>query len=356
MSSNADERKDPHGSLTIVGTGIEAVSQMTVQTIGYIREADVVFYHATNGVTASQIHALNANAVDLYEYYGEGKRRTATYVQMAELMLRQVRRGLNVVGVFHGHPGYFVRPARRALAIASMEGYPTALMAGISAPDCMFADLRIDPGVRGCQILMANHLFRDESIVAVNGHVVFLQVGGVGDRGFSFSGYKQARFSDFLERLIGIYGEQQEAVYYMAAIFPGCDPDIHVYKLADYRRPQVASIIRAGMLYVPPKGEAVASLPTFQAFRGAEPYRRKDQRLIDELDEHKTPDGFVRRRASPAVLEALSEVATTASARSRYRQDPNAFLAAHPDLSRQEREGLARRSIVSIRRVTATKL
>src|ERR1700733_1521532 len=111
----------PKGCLTIVGTGIQAISQMTTEAISYIREADSVFYHATNGVTASQIESLNPSCVDLYKYYDDGKNRSETYVQMAELMLRDVRLGLDVVGVFHGHPGYFVSPARRALAIADKE-------------------------------------------------------------------------------------------------------------------------------------------------------------------------------------------------------------------------------------------
>ena len=116
------ECHQPVGSLTIVGTGIQAISQITLEAVGYIREADRVFYHATNGVTSSYIRSLNPQSIDLYEYYGEGKNRSITYVQMAELMLREVRRGLNVVGVFHGHPGYFVSPA---------EGSPDRLAGGL---------------------------------------------------------------------------------------------------------------------------------------------------------------------------------------------------------------------------------
>jgi hypothetical protein len=59
---------------------------------------------------------------------------------MAELMLREISRRRNVVGVFHGHP------ARRALASAASEAYPIALLPAISAPDCLLADLRVDLG------------------------------------------------------------------------------------------------------------------------------------------------------------------------------------------------------------------
>src|SRR5580698_7802074 len=156
MAENNGPASSAHrrGSLVIVGTGITAISQMTLEAIGYIQRADIVFYHVTNGAAATHIRKLNPRAVDLYEYYGEGKKRRITYIEMAELMLREVRRGLTVVGVFHGHPGYFVSPARRSLAIASLEGHETIALPGVSAPDCMFSDLRVDPGVFGCQILM----------------------------------------------------------------------------------------------------------------------------------------------------------------------------------------------------------
>ena len=347
---------DTSGKLTIVGTGIQAVSQMTVEALGYISDADIVFYHATNGVTASQIEALNSNAVDLYEYYGEGKSRSLTYIQMAELMLREVRRGRNVVGVFHGHPGYFVSPARRALAIASQEGYSTTLLPGVSAPDCMFADLRVDPGVRGCQILMASYILKDENILATSGHVVFLQVNAVGDSGFSFSGHRSARLPEFIERLIAIYGETQECIYYMAAVYPGCDPEISTRQLADYRRPEVLVGVGPGIFYLPPKGMTVSSMQNFQAFNGRDPYRPVDRQAVDELATHRTPQEFLLRRASAPLLRAMSELGMSASARELYCLHASAFLERHPDLTADERAALARRRVAPIRSVTTKRL
>ena len=63
--------------------GLHAISHFTLEAIGYIREADVVFFHPNSGTTAAYIRELNLNAIDLYEYYGEGKVRSITYIQMA---------------------------------------------------------------------------------------------------------------------------------------------------------------------------------------------------------------------------------------------------------------------------------
>lgn len=38
-------------------------------------------------------------------------------------MMKDVRAGQNVLGIFYGHPGAFVSPTRRAIAIARDEGY-----------------------------------------------------------------------------------------------------------------------------------------------------------------------------------------------------------------------------------------
>jgi hypothetical protein len=342
------------GKLTVVGAGITAVSQLTLEAVGCIEEADVVFYHATSGVMATHIRHLNPNAVDLYEYYDEGKHRRITYVQMAELILKEVRRGLSVVGVFHGHPGYFVKPVRRSLAIAELEGYETRMLPGISATDCLFADLRIDPGVIGAQIIRASQILRRNPPIITENHLVLVQVGAVGDNSFSFTGYERKNLGRLFEKLISIYGETQDAVYYMAAIFPGLDPTILVRSLAEFNEPHVRKQVHSGTLYVPPKGVSYSSLRSDQAFDG-EPYGNFELQAIQELDSHVTPATFKNRQASTAVLNAMVEVGTKPSSRLEYLASPETFLERHPNLNEKEREALSSRRVHQLRAVTTLR-
>jgi hypothetical protein len=46
----------------------------------------------------------------------------------------------------------------------------------------------------------------------------------VGDNTFSFTGYKKSKLDELFEKLISLYGEQHDSVYYVAPIFPGFDP------------------------------------------------------------------------------------------------------------------------------------
>lgn len=101
-------------------------------------------------------------------------------------MLREVRSGLRVVGVFYGHPGNFVSPTRRALAIARDEGYVAKMLPGISADDCLFADLLIDPCYPGLQTVEATDVLVRNRPLQTSSHVVIYQVGVICKSGFDF--------------------------------------------------------------------------------------------------------------------------------------------------------------------------
>jgi hypothetical protein len=233
-----------------------------------------------------------------------------------------------------------------------MEGYSTTLLPAVSAPDCMFADLRVDPGVFGCQVMMASRVFAKNVIVATTGHVVFLQVSAVGDSGFSFSGYRNAKLQAFFDCLIALYGEEHEAVYYMAAVFPGLTPEISVRKLKDYRSSEEQASIHAGMLYLPPQGVSFASLEHTQAFLNGNAYGPSEKRAIAELATHTTPAGFVSRQASKSLLAAMIDLVTDRKAMDEYRQNPEAFASRFPNLAAAEKDALISQDAGSLRAVT----
>ena len=105
-------------------------------------------------------------------------------------MLQELRQGLNVVGVFYGHPGVFVTPGHRAIAIARENGYRAQMLAGISAQDCLFADLGIDPSRPGCLTYEATDMLLRDRPLAPSSHLVLFQVGLIGIRDFNFKGFQ----------------------------------------------------------------------------------------------------------------------------------------------------------------------
>lgn len=353
------------GSLTVVGTGIRAVSHLTQEAIGHIRDADAVFYSVPDGITAAYIRDLNPNATNLSVLYAEDKRRSVTYVQMAEVILRAVRQGKTVVAVFYGHPGYFVNPARRALTIARKEGHATAMLPGISSTDCLFADLRIDPSFQGCQILEAtDYLLRDRPLVT-SGHVVLLQVGSVGDAYFSYGGFKNSKRAVLFERLIDLYGPDHPCVHYVGATFPGTDAQITRRPLGAYRDPKVLETIHyACSFYIPPKetlpidaemaetlGLSALLKPGAPAPRRGDDYGTFELEAIAKLDTQKPA---VRTRAvSKALFRVLAQMAGSPALETAFRGDPAAFALLYPGLTEAERKALVGRTASGLHAVAA---
>ena len=78
------------GSLTIVGTGINATRDITDSARKHISEADIVFTAQACPFSMHLVHSLNDNVVDLAELYVEGKSRVITYRQMVSSISESV--------------------------------------------------------------------------------------------------------------------------------------------------------------------------------------------------------------------------------------------------------------------------
>ncbi|MFC7334547.1 SAM-dependent methyltransferase [Rhodocista pekingensis] len=365
-SPSAPEK--PRGSLTVVGTGLRALSHMTLEAVSHIRDADRVFFSVPDGVTARQIRDINPEAVDLTQYYGEDKRRKQTYVQMSEVILREVRAGSTVTAVFYGHPGFFVFPARRILSIARKEGYRAVMLPGISSLDCLMADLRVDPSVNGCQILEATDLLLRNRPIVTSGHVIILQVGSVGDSAFSFTaGFRHAKRAVLFERLIEAYGEEHRSVLYLAATYPGLDGQAVVRPLGAYRDPKVlASVPPAGTLYIPAKdmlptdmamaetlGMSALVGPDAPVPAGPDRYGPFEEQAIAALEHYRPSPTWRPRTASKALQRVMTLLAGTPSVAAVYRKDPARLVDLHPDLTPAERKALLSRRAGPLNAVTA---
>lgn len=102
-------------------------------------------------------------------------------------MVSDLRKGLHVVGAFYGHPGLFMSPTRRAMAIAQAEGYMTRMLPGVSSEDCLLADLGIDPSFVGCLTCEArDFLIHDHSDLTAR-HVIMYETAQLGYYGVDTS-------------------------------------------------------------------------------------------------------------------------------------------------------------------------
>ncbi|WP_444994184.1 SAM-dependent methyltransferase [Aliikangiella sp. IMCC44359] len=209
-----------NGSFVCVGTGITLGAHITPKAKGYIENADVVFVAVSDGVVEKWIEQMNPNVKSLQVYYAEGKSRKMTYRQMQQVMMSEVREGKNVCGAFYGHPGVFALAPHKTVKQALKEGFYAHMEPGISAEDCLYADLGIDPGALGCQHYEASQLLFYKRYIDTSAYLILWQVGIVGDKThFKFSTGRAYR-EIFLNELLKYYPADHNVLLYEAPTLP----------------------------------------------------------------------------------------------------------------------------------------
>ncbi len=247
---NRRNNKGDKGSLIIVGVGIQAVRQITLETRHAIEYSEKVLYLVHSPIFEIWIKKLRPDAESINNYYVEGKKRVQIYSKMAELTLKYVRQGLTTCLVLYGHPGIFTSGITKpALKKAHNEGFRVSMLPGISAEDCLFADLCVDPGENGCQSFEANKFLRYKRKFDTNCHLIIWQIGAIGQ--FKFTPFKDPRpgLVKLTEYLKMHYDSKHEVIVYQAAQYAICEPFIE--RLPLYRLPEMI-VDYITTLYVPP--------------------------------------------------------------------------------------------------------
>ncbi len=208
------------GSLVCVGVGMTLGSHLTPLARSYIQQSDIVFAGLSEGLMELWLGKLHADVRSLQAYYGQGKSRLDTYRDMVEAMMIEVRCGRQVCGAFYGHPGVFAWPTHKAIETARREGFPAHMEPGVSAEDCLYADLGIDPGNYGCQHYEASQVMFYRRRLDTSAYVILWQVGVAGDQSFARLSTGAAYRQVLVEVLARDYDLQHEVILYTAATLP----------------------------------------------------------------------------------------------------------------------------------------
>ena len=348
------------GSLIVLGSGIQGVS-FTMGAESYLRMADKVFYTVSNPPTQVWLHKLRPDAFDLYVLYDDTKPRYHTYVQMSEAILHYVRKGLRVVTVFYGHPGIFVFSTHRSIAIARREGHYAVMMPGISALDCLCADLGVDPAYPGMQTFEATEVLLRRRPIDITTHVVLWQVGLIGDTGYRRKGFLNDKFPILVEYLMEFYGPDHEITHYIAAHHPTFEPTMTVHKIGELLEPRVRATFTAiSTFYIAPKVAATtdAAMAARLGFvkpgqRAGDPsplrqianYGPREVAAVAEFEQFKVPKEYQFQEQTRAA-EFLMELGHDAALQELYREDPARAVSedVFPGLTRQEKHLLGTRN------------
>jgi hypothetical protein len=213
------------GTLTVVGTGFLVAGQVTPESLSVMRQAERVFYLVAEPATRLWLERERPDAASLHDVFREGRERHHAYAEVVARLLAAVRGGHRVCAVFYGHPGVFVHASHEAIRQARAEGFAATMLPGISAEDCLFADLGIDPAAAGCQSFEATDLLVRHRRFDPHSGLVLWQIGALGVVTYHLRElWNAGGLALLVERLAAQYPLDHPATVYEASHLPVCAP------------------------------------------------------------------------------------------------------------------------------------
>jgi hypothetical protein len=238
------------GSLTVVGTGI-GLAHVTPEARAAILGAEKLLYLVADPVTAAWLRQRRPDSRSLHDLYREGVHRGEIYAAMAAEIVEPARTGAHVCAAFYGHPGVFVKPSHDAVALARADGIPARMLPAVSAEDCLFADLGIDPSA-GCQSYDATDFLLRRRTIDVSASLLLWQLALLGRVDYA-PRPDTTRLPVLAGRLAELYVPDHEVVLYEASPYPFAEPGIERVSIGELPGAAVGGV---ATLYVPPKDAA----------------------------------------------------------------------------------------------------
>ena len=243
-------------SLTLVGSGIKFLSHLTHECKTYITQSDLVLYLVNDPAMKLWINNHSKKSESLDDIYVQHTDRLKCYHAITSYILKCVRDNQHVCVVLYGHPCVYSMPGLNAIIQAESEGYDTCILPGISAEDCLFADLRIDPSTTGCQSFEATDYLIHHRKLDTTSHVIFWQIDAIGILDHS-SIKNKLGLELLLQNLTLHYPPDHAVIIYEAAQYAGFQPRITricLKELVD------VFLTKISTLYLPPTHRATPDI------------------------------------------------------------------------------------------------
>jgi hypothetical protein len=190
----------------IVGLGIVNVDQVTRETERVVRECNEVLYVDTGIATRQFLESLCPRVTSLYETsYAEGAHRLDAYSHMAARVVDAALDHPPVAFAVQGHPVVGVQAPFLIRDLAAALGLSVTVLPGVSAMDCLFAELMIDPCLFGLQMYEATDLLLRRRPLQPDVPALIWQVGAVETRLHTMCRSRPERFDGLRTHLLRFY-------------------------------------------------------------------------------------------------------------------------------------------------------
>lgn len=237
------------GSLVIVGTGINTFAHCSAEALAHIEQAEQLIVHVPDPLGMSWLRERHPHLIDLQPCYRTAGNRADAYELMVRTIVDAVEQGLRTVVAFYGHPGVFVSPSHEAIRRLRKEGYDAKMLPGISAEDCLFADLGVDPARHGCAQYEATRFLFYKTAINTSAGLILWQIGVVGDHTLTTTTPGAGGLQALQRKLLRSYPPAHQVAVYEASALAAFGPSIVWTALSALDTAPVSPI---STLYVPP--------------------------------------------------------------------------------------------------------
>lgn len=238
------------GKLIFVGLGIKSINHITLESVGWIKECDLVIYHVVDPLTEYWIKSINNNCISLSGLYKFNKPRIETYKEMINTIIEPVKIGKTVCVAFYGNPAFYVYATHKAAKIAKRNGHYVEINPGISSLDCLLAELDIDIVNEGLLVLEATSILYNYKKIDTSMHLVVMQPGPIGEPNYKKGIIDKDALKQFSYKLKSLYGPNHYIYIYDAARYSLAEPGLKKCKLSSLEK---HLSVYLSTLYIPPK-------------------------------------------------------------------------------------------------------
>lgn len=239
------------GTLIVVGTGILGGGQTILAAQRAIAGADVVLFAVADPLTVAWLRTI-APAAESLPYPMDDTPRRQTYLEMVARIVAPLEAGKKVCAVFYGHPGMLAFAPHESVRQARARGHRARMLPGVSALDCLIADLGVDLGLDGCQTYEATDFLIRARGCDIHVPLVLWQIGLIGNQSF-FDAADRAGMARGLCVLVEVlsthYPGEHPVTLYEAAALPTASPRMDVVRLDELADAPVSDL---STLFVPP--------------------------------------------------------------------------------------------------------
>jgi uncharacterized protein YabN with tetrapyrrole methylase and pyrophosphatase domain len=235
----------------IVGLGTVNVHQITREVDEALRRSCEILYVAQEFGLVEYLYQLCPKITDLHRIsYREGDNRMNAYNMMTAKVIEAALDHPPVTFALYGHPLVFALPPFQILKVASLLELRVKVLAGISAMDCLFIDLKLDPG-RGLQIYEATDILLRQRPLQPDVACLIWQIGAIESQLYSVATNRPERFWRIKNYLLRYYPPEHKVVAVYSSTFPLIPSLLTEFPLGEIEA--YAQELHSGVtLYIPP--------------------------------------------------------------------------------------------------------